>query len=133
MSGIEELMEAARAYAIATDRYGAACLRLAIARGQENVPAEEWDAATMAACRASNAAQTKLTDLCSRLFPQSERAEVWKEYYEHFWPTKASAPVSPPYCPRCNGHHDREGDAEEKCQRETQFARADHRRRGGVE
>jgi hypothetical protein len=37
------------------------------------------------------------------------------------------------YCPRCNRHHEREGAADEKCQRETQFARADHRRRGGVE
>lgn len=43
------------------------------------------------------------------------------------------SPPGPLYCPRCNGHHEREGDAEEKCQAETQFARADHRRRGGVE
>jgi CDGSH-type Zn-finger protein len=42
-------------------------------------------------------------------------------------------PRAKPFCPRCNGHHEREGDAEERCQRETQFARADHRRRGGVE
>ncbi|HEY2848324.1 MAG TPA: hypothetical protein VGI97_00475 [Gemmatimonadaceae bacterium] len=123
-----ELLDAAREYSIANERYHVACLRIAMARNKENVPSEEWDEATRAACTAANNAQSKLTDLCSRLFPQPMRAEVWKEYSEHFWPTKATAP----YCPRCNGHHEREGDAEEKCQRGMQFANADHRRRGGT-
>lgn len=84
-----ELLDAAREYSIANERYHVACLRIAMARNKENVPSEEWDEATRAACTAANAAQAKLTDLCSQVFPQPERAEVWKEYSEHFWPTKA--------------------------------------------
>lgn len=38
----------------------------------------------------------------------------------------------PPYCTRCLRHHEREGAAEENCQRGMRFADADHRRRGGT-
>ena len=38
----------------------------------------------------------------------------------------------PSYCPRCNRNHEREGEAEENCQRGMQFANADHHRRGGT-
>jgi uncharacterized membrane protein len=81
-----ELLEAAREYAVANERYHTACLRLAIARGIQNVPANEWDDATAAACSASNAAQSKLTDLCVEMFPQPGRGEAWKEYSMRFWP-----------------------------------------------
>jgi hypothetical protein len=91
-----ELLDAAREYAIAEDRYHAACHRLAIERGKENVPSEEWDDTVRAACSAVNAAQWKLTGLCSRLFPQTEREAAWKEYSEHFWPTHVTSQAAPP-------------------------------------
>jgi hypothetical protein len=87
--GIHELLEAARVYSVAYDRYHAACTRLAIARNNTDVPAAEWDEPTSEACRALHAARDKMQTLAEQMFPQDEQAKAWKDYMAHFYGTTA--------------------------------------------
>lgn len=107
-----ELIDAALAYGAAQEKYSAEYDR----RPPESVKRDGFtdvlfDEAQNAAVSALHKARARMETLAEALYAESRKES---------------------YCPRCNGHHEREGDAEEKCQRETQFARADHRRRGGM-
>ena len=85
---IQELVEAARQYTAANDRYHTACMRLAVERGKEHVPAEEWDENTRALSRAACAAENALQNVCARLFPETgaERAAAWNALYAFRYP-----------------------------------------------
>jgi hypothetical protein len=91
---VQELLDGARAYAEAEDRYHAQCMRLDVERDVENVKGEDWDEATNIACKTVNDAAAKLHAICERLFPETkaERDAAWRVYEAHFFGPPRSHP-----------------------------------------